>query len=105
MYSSVNSRLLDEMQEPAVEMVSHDELGLDSGSEGKEMHSNSTEAYLRSIAKSAKITATKHVAEESLERLNSEWQDLAKVLDRLCFVIFLILFIISIVSLVSNNDT
>ena len=102
MYSSVNGRLLDEIQEPAIEMISdHD---MDQASDGKEMYNNSTEAYLRSIAKSAKITASKNVAEESLERLNSEWQDLAKVLDRLCFVSFMILYIIIIVSLVSNSD-
>lgn len=102
MYSSVNSRLLDEMQEPAIEMMSGDEL--EPTSDKKEMQSNSSEAHLRSIAKSAKISASKYVAEESLERLNSEWQDLAQVLDRFCFVIFMILYIIIILSLVSNSD-
>ena len=90
------------MQDPAIEMMP--EPDMDQAPGDKEMSNNSTEAYLRSIAKSTKIAAGKTVAEESLEKLNAEWQDLAKVLDRLCFFIFLFLFLISVIMLVSKKD-
>lgn len=102
MYSSVNSRLLEDMQEPAIELLP--EPDMDQAPGGKEMYNSTTEAYLRSIAKSTKITAGKTVAEETFEKLNVEWQDLAKVLDRLCFIAFFILYLISVISLVSKKD-
>lgn len=90
------------MQEPALELPEQD-LDQDQASSMKEMYNTTTEAYLRNIAKSTKLTAGKYVAEESLERLNAEWQDVAIVLDRMCFFIFMVLYIIIILSLVSNN--
>ena len=102
MYSFVNSRLLDDMQEPAIEMMP--EPDMDQAPGGKEMYNTTTEAYLRSIAKSTKIAAGKTIAEESLEKLNAEWQDLAKILDRLCFFLFFFLFLISVIMFLSRKD-
>ena len=102
MYSSVNSRLLEDMHEPAIEMLP--EPDMDQAQGGKEMYNSSTEAYLRSIAKSSKVVAGRSVVEESLEKLNSEWQDFAKVLDRLFFISFMVIYLISVISLVSRKD-
>ena len=102
MYSSVNSRLLEDMHEPAIEMLPEPDMDQEAG--GKEMYNNTTEAYLRSIAKSSKVIAGRSVVEESLDKLNEEWQDVGKVLDRICFICFLVIYLISVISLVSHAD-
>lgn len=49
--------------------------------------------YLKEIAKSTRVTAGKMIDLDDYSKIVNEWDDLARVLDRLFFVIHLILFL------------